>query len=98
MSSESWPPLKWDGGPDPDDDDDGDEEPFDEQTEEQFQLLEELLKDLGPAAVLEIIGHWMYLIDRPFHRIAKKVLELAAKTGRTIGAVEEAKQTRGIEN
>jgi hypothetical protein len=77
--------------------DDGDTDVLDpEDIEEALTDLDSILDDLGPPAVMEAVSAFLYELDRPFHRIAKKLNDLAQRTRRAAGAVEEGKQTRGI--
>ena len=66
------------------------------EIEEQLGELDELIEELGPHTVLEGVSQFMYEeMSRPFHRIAKATRDLAARTQRLLGAMEEIRQTKG---
>ena len=69
----------------------------DEEMEDCLEDLEEILDEIGPPAVLEYMSGYLYELPRPFHRIAKKLRDLAKRTERAMGAVEEARETRGLD-
>ena len=78
-------------GDDFSEDDDGDE-----AADALFKNLDELIDRLGPAAVLHEVASYLYGLDRPYHRVGLKIEELADRVWRTAGAVDEARQTRGL--
>jgi hypothetical protein len=85
--------IQYDDGYDDVDDSDLIDE---DDVEDTLEELDAILDDIGPPAVLEAIAGYMYELPRPFHRVAKKLNDLAARARRAIGAVEEGQQTRGI--
>lgn len=87
----------WDLWINPGEDPEEDEIPPEEEVEIEEMLgeLDEIIDELGPPAVLEAVSQYLYDLPRPFARVAKKVQDLAERTKRTVGAVEEARQTRG---
>lgn len=80
---------------DPDDENDGELEE-DPSIDEQFAILNEVLDEIGPAAVLETVSAYLYELERPYHRSAYQAHKLSDRILRAAGAVEEAYQTRDI--
>jgi hypothetical protein len=67
----------------------------DEEIEEQQQRVDDMIDDVGPSNVIEGVADYLCDLERPYHRIAKQLRDLAERIDRTVGAVEEARQTRG---
>lgn len=82
----------------PEDEQDEEEEisPDEEiELEEANDALADIIDDIGPAAALQSVAMYLMEMDRPFQRLAGIVDKIANRVSRTIGAVEEAYQTRG---
>jgi len=76
-------------------DDDDEDDDFTDFTEEQQQIVDDMIDDVGPSNVIDAVATYLCDLERPYHRIAKQLRDLADRIDRTVGAVEEARQTRG---
>ena len=75
--------------------DDGVSPDEDIELEEACDTLANIIDDIGPAAALQEVATYLMEMERPFQRLAGVLNKLANRVARTIGAVEEARQTRG---
>lgn len=68
-----------------------------EDVDEIFDEVSSIIYTSGAAIVLDAVAEYMRIhMPKPFHRISKKITDLAGRVQRTEGAVEEGMQTRGI--
>ena len=82
----------------PEDEQDEEEEisPDEEaELEDAHDALAGIIDEIGPAAALQSVAMYLMEMDRPFQRLAGVLNKFANRVSRTIGAVEEAYQTRG---
>ena len=79
----------------PEDDKEDDMDP--EDVDEIFDEIYNVVDAHGAAIVLDAVAEYMRVhMPKPFHRISKKITDIAGRVQRTEGAVEEGMQTRGI--